>query len=263
MGERGHRARDRLRHRALHLQGEGGRVGPAVGGRASSCSCCRPIRGASCSPPTIPNGGSFMSYPELIRLLMDRTYRDEQLARVNQKLLARQRAGRRHRARVHPRTRSPSSRAPARRGCSGLSSKGHLGVGADADVTVYEPDAITWSRMFATPRYVVKGGVAGRRRRTASASAGGSPTPRAAGIRSRRRSGTCARSSISTRPCRSTTIRCGRCRDAPLARSTALTMEDPRRPHRGHFRGSVRHARGAARRSPRRTTSGRAKRRSN
>ena len=30
-----------------------------------------------------PNGGSFMAYPELIRLLMDRTYRDEQLARVN------------------------------------------------------------------------------------------------------------------------------------------------------------------------------------
>jgi formylmethanofuran dehydrogenase subunit A len=33
-----------------------------------------------------PNGGSFMSYPELIRLLMDRTYRDEQIARVEQKL---------------------------------------------------------------------------------------------------------------------------------------------------------------------------------
>ena len=35
-----------------------------------------------------PNGGSFLSYPELIRLLMDRSYRDEQLKRVNQKLLA-------------------------------------------------------------------------------------------------------------------------------------------------------------------------------
>ena len=35
-----------------------------------------------------PNGGSFMSYPELIRLLMDRTYRNEQLGRVNAKLLA-------------------------------------------------------------------------------------------------------------------------------------------------------------------------------
>jgi formylmethanofuran dehydrogenase subunit A len=39
----------------------------------------------------------------------------------------------------------------------GLRDKGHLGVGADADVTVYAPDADR-SRMFATPRYVVKGG---------------------------------------------------------------------------------------------------------
>ena len=35
-----------------------------------------------------PNGGSFLAYPELIRLLMDRTYRDEQLRRVNPALLA-------------------------------------------------------------------------------------------------------------------------------------------------------------------------------
>jgi formylmethanofuran dehydrogenase subunit A len=40
----------------------------------------------------------------------------------------------------------------------GLRDKGHLGVGADADVTVYAPDA-DLSRMFATPRFVVKGGV--------------------------------------------------------------------------------------------------------
>ena len=35
-----------------------------------------------------PNGGSFLAYPELIRLLMDRAYRDEQLSRVNPRLLA-------------------------------------------------------------------------------------------------------------------------------------------------------------------------------
>src|SRR2546422_1042781 len=35
-----------------------------------------------------PNGGSFLSYPELIRLLMDRGYRDERLKQVNQKLVA-------------------------------------------------------------------------------------------------------------------------------------------------------------------------------
>src|SRR6185369_6659598 len=39
----------------------------------------------------------------------------------------------------------------------GLRNKGHLGVGADADVTVYARDADV-AVMFATPRYVVKGG---------------------------------------------------------------------------------------------------------
>src|SRR2546422_243188 len=34
-----------------------------------------------------PNGGSFLTYPELIRLLMDRAYRDAQIKRVNAKLL--------------------------------------------------------------------------------------------------------------------------------------------------------------------------------
>ncbi|HEY7878001.1 MAG TPA: formylmethanofuran dehydrogenase subunit A, partial [Gemmatimonadaceae bacterium] len=33
-----------------------------------------------------PNGGTFTSYPELIRLLMDRAYRDDRLKSVNQKL---------------------------------------------------------------------------------------------------------------------------------------------------------------------------------
>jgi formylmethanofuran dehydrogenase subunit A len=40
----------------------------------------------------------------------------------------------------------------------GLQHKGHLGIGADADVTVYTRDADV-SRMFATPRFVVKAGV--------------------------------------------------------------------------------------------------------
>src|SRR6478672_9971476 len=35
-----------------------------------------------------PNGGSFMSYPALIRLLMDRVHRDEQLANAEKRLLA-------------------------------------------------------------------------------------------------------------------------------------------------------------------------------
>ena len=32
-----------------------------------------------------PNGGSFLSYPRLIRLLMDREFRNEQIRRVNRR----------------------------------------------------------------------------------------------------------------------------------------------------------------------------------
>ena len=37
----------------------------------------------------------------------------------------------------------------------GLRDKGHLGVGADADVTIYD-DRADREEMFATPRYVIK-----------------------------------------------------------------------------------------------------------
>ena len=77
-------------------------------------------------------------------------------------------------ARIHPavRKRSPlagitreytlqelcivTRAAPAR--IAGLAAKGHLGVGADADITVYRPDR-DLSRMFAMPAQVFKAGV--------------------------------------------------------------------------------------------------------
>jgi len=103
-----------------------------------------------------PNGATFLSYPELVRLLMDRAYRDDRLKAVNQKLLAGS-------ALLDGLAREYTlgeiaivTRAgPAR--LLGLSHKGHLGPGADADVTVYAPDADR-AKMFAAPRYVIKGG---------------------------------------------------------------------------------------------------------
>jgi formylmethanofuran dehydrogenase subunit A len=104
-----------------------------------------------------PNGGSFTSYPRLIRLLMDREYRKEQMAKVNQKALE------------HSGLRDCQEReyslyeiaivtraGPAR--LLGLASKGHLGVGADADVTIYDDDPDR-EKMFSTPRYVLKDGL--------------------------------------------------------------------------------------------------------
>jgi formylmethanofuran dehydrogenase subunit A len=103
-----------------------------------------------------PNGGSFLSYPELIRLLMDRAYRDERLAGVNQKLLAGSAMADGLAREYTLREIAIITRAgPAR--LLGLRDKGHLGAGADADVTVYARDADV-SRMFATPRFVIKRG---------------------------------------------------------------------------------------------------------
>jgi formylmethanofuran dehydrogenase subunit A len=103
-----------------------------------------------------PNGGSFLSYPKLIRLLMDREYRNEQLKKANKKAI-------RSTVLLDDLDREYTleevaiiTRAgPAR--LLGLRDKGHLGAGADADVTIYD-DRADREEMFATPRYVIKGG---------------------------------------------------------------------------------------------------------
>ena len=103
-----------------------------------------------------PNGGSFLSYPALIQLLMDRTVRDERLKPVNPKLLAGSAlADGLAREYTLNEIAIVTRAGPAR--LLGPPAQGHLGVGADADVTVYarDPDI---AEMFSTPRYVVKGG---------------------------------------------------------------------------------------------------------
>ncbi len=103
-----------------------------------------------------PNGATFLSYPELIRLLMDRAYRDERLKGVNQKLLAGTAlldglAREYTLGEIATITRA----GPAR--LLGLKDKGHLGPGADADVTIYANEADR-AKMFSTPRYTIKAG---------------------------------------------------------------------------------------------------------
>ena len=103
-----------------------------------------------------PNGAPFFFYPHLIRLLMDKSFRDDALQKVNPDAQAQ--AGV-----LKSLTREYTldeiailTRAgPAR--SLGLKDRGHLGVGAAADITVYtdNPDR---EAMFATPDYVFKGG---------------------------------------------------------------------------------------------------------
>jgi formylmethanofuran dehydrogenase subunit A len=89
-----------------------------------------------------PNGGSFLSYPRLIRLLMDRDFRNEQIDDLDREYTLEE---------IAIITRA----GPAR--LLGLRDKGHLGVGADADITIYD-DRDDREEMFAAPRYVIKDG---------------------------------------------------------------------------------------------------------
>ena len=103
-----------------------------------------------------PNGGSFLSYPRLIRLLMDREFRNEQIARVNRRAIKRTvLLDDLDREYTLEEIAIVTRAGPAR--LLGLRDKGHLGAGADADVTVYDERADR-EEMFATPRYVIKAG---------------------------------------------------------------------------------------------------------
>ncbi len=103
-----------------------------------------------------PNGGSFLSYPKLIRLLMDSSFREDQISRANQRAIRRTAlTDGLDREYTLNEIAIITRAAPARR--LGLRDKGHLGIGADADVTIYH-DRADREEMFATPRYVIKGG---------------------------------------------------------------------------------------------------------
>jgi formylmethanofuran dehydrogenase subunit A len=103
-----------------------------------------------------PNGGSFRSYPRLIRLLTDRAFRDEQIQRLPEGALEGSAlADGLDREYTLSEIAILTRAAPAR--LAGLERKGHLGPGADADLALYPkgPDA---EAMFSAPRYVLKGG---------------------------------------------------------------------------------------------------------
>ena len=104
-----------------------------------------------------PNGAPFYYYPHLIRLLMDKTFRNEKLRTIHPG------------AQVATRSWAPSTReyslydiaimtraGPARRSL-GLMDRGHLGAGASADITVYD-DLADSEAMFQTPLFVFKNG---------------------------------------------------------------------------------------------------------
>jgi formylmethanofuran dehydrogenase subunit A len=102
-----------------------------------------------------PNGAPFTTYPHLIRLLMDKTFRNEKLAGLNDDAQKLSNLGVIDREYSLYEIAIMTRAAPAR--TLGLVDRGHLAPGAAADITVYRPDPNP-EVMFAKPAYVFKDG---------------------------------------------------------------------------------------------------------
>ncbi|WP_068267006.1 formylmethanofuran dehydrogenase subunit A [Rubripirellula obstinata] len=102
-----------------------------------------------------PNGAPFTSYPHLIRLLGDRSFRETALAEINSEAQSSCSLGGIDREYSLSEIATMTRSAPAK--ILGLSDRGHLSHGAIADVVIY-PDGKNLDAMFATPDYVIKGG---------------------------------------------------------------------------------------------------------
>ncbi len=102
-----------------------------------------------------PNGACFWRYPEIIHLLMDANFRRERVRALPEKALKRIVLAELTREYTLYEIAIITSAGPAR--ALGMPQKGHLGIGADADVTLYNqnPDG---EHMFRYPRYVIKAG---------------------------------------------------------------------------------------------------------
>ncbi|RLC66077.1 MAG: formylmethanofuran dehydrogenase subunit A [Chloroflexi bacterium] len=102
-----------------------------------------------------PNAGPFFCYPQVIKLLMNRDYRAEMFeglpARARKDALLPELDREYSLYEIAIVTRAGTARA------LGLEHKGHLGVGADADVTLYR-DVENKEEMFARPACVLKDG---------------------------------------------------------------------------------------------------------
>lgn len=112
-----------------------------------------------------PNGGPFTAYPKIIAWLISKKAREASLRRINARARSRSLLLSIDRElsffEIATVTRAGQARA------LGLKNKGHLGVGADADIAIYNlnPETIDASRKYRTVRrafkkaaYTIKGG---------------------------------------------------------------------------------------------------------
>jgi formylmethanofuran dehydrogenase subunit A len=112
-----------------------------------------------------PNGGPFTSYPKIIAWLMSKKAREATLKRINPRARSRSLLPSIDRElsfyEIAVMTRAGQAKALS------LKDKGHLGIGADADIAIYNvnPETVDPSRKYRTVRralrragYTIKGG---------------------------------------------------------------------------------------------------------
>jgi formylmethanofuran dehydrogenase subunit A len=102
-----------------------------------------------------PNGAPFASYPHLMRLLMDKPFRDAQLARLHPEVAAQSALRQITRELSLYEIAIMTRAAPAR--LLGLRDRGHLGVGAAADIAVYREEGDV-EAMFSHAAWLFKDG---------------------------------------------------------------------------------------------------------
>lgn len=102
-----------------------------------------------------PNGAPFTTYPHLIRLLMDKNFRNDAFAKLNLDAQAMSNLPSIDREyslyEIATLTRAGAAKL------IGLGDRGHLGVGAAADITIYN-EQDDKEAMFSKPSYVFKDG---------------------------------------------------------------------------------------------------------
>ncbi|GAA5507110.1 formylmethanofuran dehydrogenase subunit A [Novipirellula caenicola] len=102
-----------------------------------------------------PNGGPFTTYPHLIRLLCDRSYRETALAEIDANASASSQLAGMSREYSFNEIATMTRSAPA--AILGLNGVGNLAAGSQADVVIYRKRE-NFEQMFAKPAYVIRRG---------------------------------------------------------------------------------------------------------
>jgi formylmethanofuran dehydrogenase subunit A len=111
-----------------------------------------------------PNGGPFTYYPRVISWLMSRKARTKTMLEMNKAVMRRTNLSNLYREYDFQEVATVTRAATAK--ALGLEGKGHLGPGADGDVSVYNLDPTKWrpsmypqiEKAFGSAAYTVKGG---------------------------------------------------------------------------------------------------------